>query len=668
MRVLFATVLFVLLPLGAAAQHGYPSHGAAPELAGYEDYRVAAGGEVGGVLRVELEARPVLWRPWGDDGPTLPAHTFAVSGEPARVPGPLLRVRAGQEVHVTLRNMLADTLIVRGLRGRGQPQPAAAFLGDSLVVAPGAVAEVRFTATVPGSFFYFGKTGKPGWSAQPLPLFGTAGPDRGLAGVLIVEDPAAPSHPDERILFLTQWLDAEQPDSWLPAARFMINGRAWPHTERLVYAQHDTVRWRVINFGGAVHPMHLHGFYFQVHEWTTPTGRPVMDMPAFPLAVTWPLATNTALRMSWLAHEPGNWLYHCHLMRHMSWVQHPPELTGPAYDAAAAALAPGHADHGGSDGDGGHASRAADIDRMGGLVIGITITPAADHAPAAFEARRRLRLYINRRDAVFADEPAYSFVLQEGAQPPAPDSVRFPGSPIVLTRGEPTEIVVSNQADVALGVHWHGLELESWADGVPGWSGMPGSTVPSIAPGDSLVVRMTPPRAGTFMYHVHSEPGHQLQQGLYGPFLVMVPDAPWDPDTDRIFLLGSLGAGEDAPPAVNGVLQPDTLVFDAGTTYRLRFMHISPDDEKSVMLFAGEEPVTWQPIARDGADLPPVLSRDLPATLRAFDVGTTFDFRWSPAAPGELTLRVITRFDPGLPNFPRPAPPDHVLDIPVRVR
>jgi manganese oxidase len=101
--------------------------------------------------------------------------------------------------------------------------------------------------------------------------------------------------------------------------------------------------------------------------------------------------------------------------------------------------------------------------------------------------------------------------------------VRFPGSPIVLTRGEPTEIVVLNRADVPLGVHWHGLELESWADGVPGWSGMPGRVSPAIQPGDSFAVRMTPPRAGTFMYHVHSEPGHQLAQGLYGPFLVLEP-------------------------------------------------------------------------------------------------------------------------------------------------
>src|SRR5690606_37846533 len=152
---------------------------------------------------------------------------------------------------------------------------------------------------------------------------------------------------------------------------------------------------------------------------------------------------------------------------------------------------------------------------------------------------RRLDLHIGMRPDVFDGEPAYGFVLQESPRPPAPDSVHLPGRPLVLHRGEPTEVVVHNNADVALGVHWHGLELESWADGVPGWSGGPGDVRPAVAPGDSFAVRMTPPRSGTFMYHVHSEPGHQLAQGLYGPFLVLEPGATWDRERDRIFLLGS---------------------------------------------------------------------------------------------------------------------------------
>ena len=44
----------------------------------------------------------------------------------------------------------------------------------------------------------------------------------------------------------------------------MINGLSWPATERLTYQLGDKVRWRVINLSSQAHPMHLHGFYFEV--------------------------------------------------------------------------------------------------------------------------------------------------------------------------------------------------------------------------------------------------------------------------------------------------------------------------------------------------------------------------------------------------------------------
>jgi manganese oxidase len=651
----------------AVAQQVPPGPAAVGELAGYEDNREPAGRLEEGTFWVSLEARAAGWRPWGDDGPMVGAHVFAVEGARAKVPGPLLRVTAGTPVHVTIRNSLGDTLLVRGLLDRGRelppgvsPGPALVtlpFVGDSLVVAPGETAEVQFTPTVPGDYFYFGRTMEPGWSSTPGPVplggwpeavsfYGENAQDRALVGVLIVDAPGEVPDPEERIFLISHWADRDDPGTWVPSARFLINGRAWPHTERLAYRQGDTVRWRVINQSGGFHPMHLHGFYFHVDAWTGQDGRSPLAPGERPLVVTWGLPPTTAMRLSWVADEPGNWIFHCHLMRHMSWMQHP--------------VSGGDAAHGHGTGEG--------VDLMGGLVLGITIEPDEGWTPAVVSARRQLRLHIGQRDRVFGDEPGYGFVLQEGPDPPAPDSVRFPGSPIVLNRGEPAEIVVHNHADVPLGVHWHGLELESWADGVPGWSGMPGSLVPAISPGDSLVVRMTPPRAGTFMYHVHSEPGHQLAQGLYGPFLVLEPGESWDPETDRLFLLASLGVGENPPPALNGQVAPGPMDFVAGSTYRLRFMHISPDDNKSIQLRAGNEPAVWRFVARDGADLPPVRVEARPADVPLFDVGSTFDVLWTPEAPGDMTIRIVTRFDAGLTVFPGAGTPPHTMDIPVRVR
>jgi manganese oxidase len=665
---LVVQLLFAALPVAAMPEQAPSGPTADLEAAGFEDYRKPVGQLEDGSLRASLQARAAAWRPWGEDGPTVRAHVFAVDGAKAKVPGPMLRVTAGTPVHVTIRNSLADTLLVRGLLDRGQelppgvsPGPALAtlpFAGDSLVVAPGGTGEVRFTPTVPGSYFYFGRTVEPGWSATPqaVPLdgwpgavsfYGSDAPDRALVGVLIVDAPGELPDPEERIFLISHWADRASPGTWMPSARILVNGRAWPHTERLVYAQGDTVRWRVINQSGGFHPMHLHGFYFHVDAWAGQDGRPALPPGERPLVVTWPLPPSTAMRMSWVAREPGNWIFHCHLMRHMSWIQH------PVFDEDSTAHR-----HGSGEG----------VDLMGGLVLGITVNPADGWAPSAESTRRRLRLHIGLRDGVFGDEPGYGFVLQEGPEPPTSDSVHFPGSPIVLTRDEPTEIIVRNHADVPLGVHWHGLELESWADGVPGWSGMPGHVVPAIAPGDSLVVRMTPPRAGTFMYHVHSEPGHQLAQGLYGAFLVLEPGETWDPETDRLFLLGSLGAGDDPPPAVNGEVEPRPMEFRAGTTYRLRFMHISPDDNKAIRLLAGDEPVEWRHIARDGADLPPSRVETGPADHPLFDVGSTFDVLWTPGRPGALTLQIVTRFNAGLAVFPGDQPPPNTMDIPVSVR
>jgi FtsP/CotA-like multicopper oxidase with cupredoxin domain len=268
---------------------------------------------------------------------------------------------------------------------------------------------------------------------------------------------------------------------------------------------------------------------------------------------------------------------------------------------------------------------------------------------------------------VFGDESGYGFVLQEGAQPPAADSVRFPGSTLVLRRGEPTEIVVHNRAAVPLGVHWHGLELESWADGVPGWSGTSRRVVPAIQPGDSFTVRITPPRAGTFMYHVHSEPGHQLAQGLYGAFLVLEPGQDHDQERDRMFLLGSLGVGTDPPPAVNGELEPAPIEMRANRSYRLRFMHISPDDDKRVRLMAGATTVEWRVVAKDGADLPASQTSAMPADLR-IHVGETYDVVWTPEQPGDYALHIETTFDRGVPAFPRVAPAPQTQVVLLRVR
>src|SRR5206468_7777398 len=44
-----------------------------------------------------------------------------------------------------------------------------------------------------------------------------------------------------------------------------------------------------------------------------------------------------------------------------------------------------------------------------------------------------------------------------------------PGPMILLTRGQPVEVALVKEMGDPTAVHWHGIELESYFDGVPGW-------------------------------------------------------------------------------------------------------------------------------------------------------------------------------------------------------
>ena len=122
--------------------------------------------------------------------------------------------------------------------------------------------------------------------------------------------------------------------------------------------------------------------------------------------------------------------------------------------------------------------------------------------------------------------PLYRLKVNDPEVPAKPDEDKAPsllGPPIVLTRGKETEIEVRNMTTNPTAIHWHGIELESYYDGVPGWTGSGQQTSPAIAPGGSFVARMAPPRAGTFIYHTHWHDRAQLLNGVYGPLIVVEP-------------------------------------------------------------------------------------------------------------------------------------------------
>jgi len=636
---------------------------APPLLAQAEDYRRAAGERRGDTLVASFSIREVRWRPEGRAGATLPAYTFVEDGRAPRVPGPLLRASAGTPMRVVLHNTLGVRIVVFGLQEHA-PQRGT----DSIALGPGQRTTVSFRANAAGTYYYWARLRPPvRHPTAPVPDDWPSG-EKGegtLVGALVV-DPAGTTPPrGERILLIHRWLDDDDPRvNHDPSFKMMVNGLSWPNTERLRYTVGDTVRWRVINASATQHPMHLHGFYFNV----TGRGDGELDTLLTPAqqrrVVTERLQSNATMSLEWVPERPGNWLFHCHLVRHMALVQRiEPRAAMPAMRAMPAA------DHRMSSVH--HAE-----ENMAGLVMGILVAPrpggSAARALALASGRdpgppavRQMRVVATQRAQVFGDMPAHSFVWQQGAVEPARDSMQFPGSTLVLHRGEPTAITVVNRLSSPLAVHWHGMEIESWFDGVGGWSGAGRSVRPPIAPGDSFIVRMTPPRAGTFIYHTHDEAGSELSTGLYGALIVEEPAAPRDTTRDHVIVMGMLGESRKWTLAVNGRTDATPLTLTPGT-HRLRFVSIPVDEVIRVAFVRDTVVQRWRSVATDGAELPAAQRREGGAQ-RSVSAGQTFDVEVTIPA-GEASgyaLRFTTVWYPTDPRNDKEAP---VLRVPIVVR
>jgi FtsP/CotA-like multicopper oxidase with cupredoxin domain len=603
------------------------------------DNRRPAGQLKGGVLTLRLELRAGLLQPEENDGPGVPALAFAEVGRKLEVPGPLIRVPHGTEIRVSVRNPLPEsTLTVYGLHTR----PAA---GDSgLRIPPGETREARFRAGTPGTYYYWGTTTgsdivRPWLESQ-------------LSGALVIDSPNAPA--EDRIFVIGIW---NRPgDSSLAAPRdpqelMVINGKSWPHTELLTYTQGDSVRWRVINATGSSHPMHLHGFYFHLEARGDGSSEREYHGEDRPFLVTNLMLPGETMRMAWVPVRAGNWVFHCHFAFHVSHhlvlPREQPALAGspqPRVSTASAELSSDtHAQHTGA--------AAAAPHRMAGLVLGIRVLPGKNRhaAVSTGQPTREIRMLAQSASKRFGALAGLGYVVQEGAVEPARDSIRIPGPMLVLRRGEPVRVTVVNRLAEATAVHWHGIELESFPDGVPGWSGAPGRIMPPIAPADSFVAEFVPPRAGTFIYHTHSNEQLQMGAGLYGALLVVDPDKPYDPEVDKVILVGGAGPSDSLPQfdfqtpgLVNGSTSPPPMDLVAGTTYRLRLININPDWRVVFSITSESGLGVWRPVAKDGADLLPAQRRERPAWLLT-GPGETADFEFTPATPGKLRLEVKTQ-------------------------
>ena len=88
-----------------------------------------------------------------------------------------------------------------------------------------------------------------------------------------------------------------QPDTWT------IDGQAYPDAEPLKIREGEHVRVKMTNHSMMIHPMHLHGHFFQV-------GDAVMDTVIVPPHMG-------QVTFDFVADNPGDWFFHCHNLYHL---------------------------------------------------------------------------------------------------------------------------------------------------------------------------------------------------------------------------------------------------------------------------------------------------------------------------------------------------------------
>jgi len=558
------------------------------------DNRIPAGTLTNQNLKLDLEVK------WGDfrmetpDRPGLKLVAVGEVGKPATIPSPLVRIKKGTFIDATVHNTLKDsTITLYGFQKRPYN------VRDSLFILPGETGKVSFEAGEAGTYLYWIKLGK----GNKNDFF--AEESEQLAGAFVI-DPEEGSAEDRIYVmnvFSSKHKQKDGEDLWLES--LTINGLSWPFTERIEPSVGDILQWRVVNASNRNHPMHLHGFYFDVLERGNDQKTSFFEEEQIPEVVTETMRGRTTMQMRWEVMRPGNWLFHCHLSFHVT-----SDLRLPKAD---------------------NLDPEGVIQHMAGLVLGIKVK---DGASDLIEkgTPKNLNLYATQSSDEFS---TFKFSEQNS------DKTFTPGDLLVLKQYQATNITVKNTTDEDTSVHWHGLEIDSWADGVPDWSSSDGRSSPAIEPGDSFTYKLSTMRAGTFVYHSHLDDVKQLTQGMYGPMIIIGEDEVYHPELDHFYMMGWKNSNPGKPEDLdlNGWQEVPDQKAKLGETHRLRLINIAPAGNGWVRMTKDDKIIPIKAIAKDGADFPLPQQIEVEVSPRLF-VGETADYSFTPTEPGVYTFKV----------------------------
>lgn len=233
-----------------------------------------------GVKVFELTPKPVRWEV--TSGQFVDGY-----GYNGQIPGPQIRVRRGDRIKIIVRNELPEATTVH-------------WHGLTVPNAMDGVPFITQPPIEPGKSFTYAYTVKdlPGTYMYHSHENALAQVGKGLLGSFIIE-PAKPSWDIEQTVVI-----GDGP------LGFTLNGKGFPATAPIVAKLGQRVLLRFMNAGQFLHPMHLHGFHFEV---VTRDGQPVTPYTVDTLTV----APGERYDVRFIANEAGTWALHCHILSHV---------------------------------------------------------------------------------------------------------------------------------------------------------------------------------------------------------------------------------------------------------------------------------------------------------------------------------------------------------------
>jgi FtsP/CotA-like multicopper oxidase with cupredoxin domain len=284
----------------------------------------------------EAAAKPAAPSPGGAHGPvivpngaTLPwkmvdgAKQFHLVAEPVKrefapgmivncwgyngvTPGPVIECVEGERVRILVTNKLPErtsvhwhgALLPNGMDGvAGLTQPH---------ILPGETYAYEFTLRQHGTLMYHPHSDEMTQMAL------------GMMGFFVVHPrQESPRVDRDFAIMLHEWFVppgayTPNPNVMLDFNLFTFNSRVWPGTAPLVARTGDRVRVRLGNLSMDSHPIHLHGYRFQV------TGTEAGPIPASArfLETTADVPVGTTRDIELVADAPGDWIFHCHKSHH----------------------------------------------------------------------------------------------------------------------------------------------------------------------------------------------------------------------------------------------------------------------------------------------------------------------------------------------------------------